>query len=116
MVAITYASLAVELTQMVALIGPERAYGALNGGGVKVAARISLGRLSFSPIEPEPRPAVHCVVDREQVPLSGIQGRVTGESPASTAGASDPEYSEVPLPGSLAPAVDAGDSTVTLPW
>ena len=75
------------------------AYGAANGGVVNVAARSSLGRLSFSHVEPDTKPAVHCVVDREQVPLTGIQGSVTVVSPPSTAGASDPAYSEVPLPG-----------------
>jgi hypothetical protein len=38
------------------------------------------------------------VVEREQTPLTGIQGIVTCVSPPSAAGASDPAYSEVPLP------------------
>ena len=39
------------------------------------------------------------MVEREQVPFSGIQGSVTVVLPPSAAGASDPAYSEVPLPG-----------------
>src|SRR5689334_1695494 len=93
------ASVAVELTQMVASIGPERAYGVANGGVVNLADRSSLGWLSFSHVVPDTRPAVHWVVDRVQVPLTGIHGIATLVLPASGAGASDPEKSDVPTPG-----------------
>src|SRR5207249_9515610 len=95
----TWVSAAVELIQTVASMGPEMAYGAVNGGVVKVAPSTSLGRLSFSHDQPDTSPAVHCVVDREQVPLTGIQGSVTVVSALSTAGASEPAYSAAPLPG-----------------
>src|SRR5215510_7305733 len=99
MVATTWASVLVELSQMVASIGPEIAYGAVNGGVVKVAERTSLGWLSFSHVAtPATRPAVHCVVEREQVPLTGIQGSDTVVSPSSAAGAREPAKREVPLP------------------
>ena len=66
---------------------------------VKVAASASLGRLSFSHVEAATSPAVHWVVEREQVPSSGIHGSVTVALPASTEGASDPAYRLLPLPG-----------------
>ena len=92
-------SLTFELIQMSALIGPESAYGAVKGGVVNVAASASLGELSFSQFQPATSPAVHCVVEREQVPFSGIHGNVAVVSAASVTGASDPAYSELPLPG-----------------
>src|SRR5437867_4324979 len=95
----TWESAAVELIQTAASMGPEMAYGALNGRVVNVAPRASLGRLSFSHSQPDTRPAVHCVVGREQVPSTGIQGSVTVVSLPSTSGASDPAYSAAPLPG-----------------
>src|SRR5262252_7889014 len=99
MVATTWASVLVEPSQMVASIGPEIAYGAVNGGVVKVAERSSLGWLSFSQVAtPATSPAVHCVVEREQMPFTGIQGSATVVSPSSAAGASEPAKSEVPLP------------------
>ena len=62
----------------------------MNGGVVNVAASSSLGLSSFSHIEPDTSPAVHCVVEREQVPFSGIQGSVTVVSAPSGAGAREP--------------------------
>src|SRR5438552_14362111 len=94
MVAMICVSLTFELIQMSALIGPESAYGAVKGGVVNVAASASLGELSFSQFQPATSPAVHCVVEREQVPFSGIHGNVAVVSAASVTGASDPAYSE----------------------
>src|SRR5207245_9655047 len=66
-VAMTWVSAAVELIQMVASMGPERAYGAVNGGVVKVVASSSLGRLSVPQVAvPDSTPAVPRVAEREQ--------------------------------------------------
>src|SRR6185295_18800535 len=92
-------SFAVELIQIVAATGPEIAYGASNAGVVNVADRSSLAWLSFSHVEPATRPAVHCVVEREQTPFTGIHGMVTVVSAVSAVGASEPAYSEWPPPG-----------------
>src|SRR5262249_14151986 len=80
-----------ELSQRSATIGPDAAYGCVNGGLVNVRPG-SCALLSSALHElTETMPAVHCTVEREHAPGIGCHG--TDAEPADARmGTGDPSY------------------------